>query len=80
MNGVELTNLSLEEKNVIYDVLVDHGLPINSEGKDDFAFIKTEMQKVIKPQKVAPNSTVVTEQRKKSLDTTPLAGKESEGR
>ena len=49
MNGVELTNLSLEEKNVIYGVLIEYGLPINSEGKDDFNFIKTEMQKVIKP-------------------------------
>lgn len=29
---------------MIYDILVNHGLPLNSEGKDDYAFIKNKLK------------------------------------
>lgn len=41
----ELTHLSLREKEIIVDILVNHGLPVNSENKDDYNFIKVELQK-----------------------------------
>jgi len=42
-----LTHLSLDEKNIIYEILIDHGLPINSEMKDDYVFIKNELVRLI---------------------------------
>ena len=44
-----MTHLSLDEKNIIYEILIDHGLPINSEMKDDYVFIKNELVRLIKP-------------------------------
>jgi hypothetical protein len=29
---------------MIYDILVNHGLPLNSEGKDDYNFIKAKLK------------------------------------
>ena len=39
----ELTNLTLQEKNIIYELLVDHGLPINNDMKDDYSFLKNQL-------------------------------------
>ena len=58
----ELTNLSLREKEIITDILIDHGLPVNSENKDDYNFIKTELQKhqgVSEPDKSEADSETI---------------------
>ena len=39
----ELTNLSKDEKNIIYDLLIDYGLPVNNDSKDDYAFLKNKL-------------------------------------
>ena len=51
-----MTNLSLEEKNLIYDILVNHGLPLNSEGKDDYIFIKNKLKTDEETEPVVDNS------------------------
>ena len=39
----ELTNLTKDEKNIIYDLLIDYGLPVNNDTKDDYAFLKNKL-------------------------------------
>ena len=45
MNDEELTNLSLLEKNTVCDILIEHGIPVSGENKDDFQWIREEMNK-----------------------------------
>jgi len=47
-NTKEPTGFTLEEKKVILDVLIDFGVPLNSEGKNDFTGLKSIIQKTIK--------------------------------
>lgn len=42
-SALEPTNLSLDEKNLIFSLLVDIGLPVNNDSKDDYNFIKNEL-------------------------------------
>lgn len=54
--------MSLREKEIITDILIDHGLPVNSENKDDYNFIKTELQKhqgVSEPDKSEADSETI---------------------
>lgn len=54
---------------MIYDILVNHGLPINSEAKDDYGFIKNELQRMQK-QTIAVNGVKiekVKEERKNDI-------------
>jgi len=47
VNEEELTNLSLNEKNTVCDILTEYGIPVNNENKDDFLWIREEMNKRI---------------------------------
>jgi len=42
-NLSEPTGLTLEEKNRIYDLLINFGVPVNSDGKNDWAFLKSKL-------------------------------------
>ena len=44
---------------MIYNILVNHGLPINSEAKDDYGFIKNELQKIQKQTTTAVNGVKI---------------------
>jgi predicted glycosyltransferase len=39
----EPTGLTLEEKKVITDLLINYGLPLTSDGKNDFNFLKNKL-------------------------------------
>jgi hypothetical protein len=45
VNDEELTNLSLNEKNTVCDILIEYGIPVSNENKDDFLWIREEMNK-----------------------------------
>lgn len=45
MNDEELTNLSLNEKNTVCDILIEYGIPVSNENKDDYLWIREEMNK-----------------------------------
>ena len=45
MSEIEPTNLSLEEKETIVDILTEKGIMLNKEGKEDFLFVKNELVK-----------------------------------
>ncbi len=42
----EPTGLSLEEKIIICEVLINHGLPVTSDGKNDYGFIKNKLSSI----------------------------------
>lgn len=46
-NIKEPTGFSLEEKNKIVEFLIDYGVPLNNEGKSDWAALKDQLLKVI---------------------------------
>ena len=46
-NLKEPTGFSLEEKNKILELLIDYGVPLNSEGKNDWVALKEYLVKVI---------------------------------
>jgi hypothetical protein len=33
------TGISLKQKNIIYELLIDIGIPLTSDGKNDYAFL-----------------------------------------
>ena len=45
VNDEELTNLSLNEKNTVCDILTEYGIPVNNENKDDFLWIREELNR-----------------------------------
>ena len=45
VNDEELTNLSLNEKNLVCDILTEYGIPVNNENKDDFLWIREELNR-----------------------------------
>ena len=45
----EPTGLSIQEKNILCDTLINHGLPLTSEGKSDIAFLRTKLNPVTPP-------------------------------
>ena len=49
INEDEPSNLVKEEKQTVCQILCEHGLPVTAEGKDDFNWIKDEMQRRLRP-------------------------------
>ena len=39
----ELTRFTLEEKNIIFDLLINFGVPVNSDGKNNYGFLKSKL-------------------------------------
>ena len=63
------TGLSLKQKNVVYDLLVDIGVPLTNDGKNDYASLtKLVMEQCPKePAEVVPinnENSVVSEEKK----------------
>ena len=46
-NATELTGFNLQEKNIIYELLINYGVPVNKEGKNDYVFLKNQLQEKI---------------------------------
>ena len=51
MSEKEPTNLSLQEKQAILEVLTDKGLVLTKDGKDDYGWVKNELLKKLEGEK-----------------------------
>lgn len=68
VNEDEPTNLSKEEKQIVCQILCEHGLPVTAEGKDDFFWIKDEMLRRMKPADVVMKATENDESKAEEKD------------
>eukprot|EP00347_Sterkiella_histriomuscorum_P020477 403337650 len=69
MNAQEPTGFTLDEKNMIYEILINVGVPVNSEGKNDYGFIRN---KLVKPDEEGVQNQAQPEEIKQQQDQ-PMA-------
>ncbi|CDW90426.1 transforming growth factor beta regulator 1 [Stylonychia lemnae] len=46
LNALEPTGFTLEDKNMIYETLINFGVPVNSDGKNDYGFLRSQLMKI----------------------------------
>ena len=54
-NNQELTGFSFDEKNIIYELLINFGVPVNADGKNDYAFLRSKLSSMLDSQGINAN-------------------------
>ncbi len=69
----EPTGLSLEEKIILFENLVDHGLPLTMDGKSDISFLRGKLNSIhppanLKTKKSDADSVLVSDEAAKEAE------------